>query len=80
MKDMTLHLLRIVSAVGLILIINSCSADNHEENEVLVCLSEDAYAYHDHECMGFNQCDGGSDWVSMEEAQEMHRTPCGYCY
>ena len=58
----------------------SCSGSTREGEEVLVCLSEDAYAYHSSECMGFNQCDSDSEWISLEEAKEEGRTPCGFCY
>lgn len=68
------------------LFVISCSSDsNSDENSdntgtVLICESEDAYAYHDHECRGFNECDASSSWVSIDEARNMGRTPCGYCY
>lgn len=73
--------LRYLMFLSLILIIHSsCSSGSGTDNEVLVCLSEDAYAYHSSECLGFNQCDSDSEWISIEEAKEEGRTPCGFCY
>jgi len=75
--------------VVLHLLVISCSSDTNSEGNsgtsddsgsVLICESEDAYAYHDHECRGFNECDASSSWVSIDEARSMGRTPCGYCY
>lgn len=59
---------------------NGTSTDNQDSNEVLICEGENAYAYHEHECQGFNECEASSEWVSIDEAQNMGRTPCGYCY
>jgi hypothetical protein len=59
---------------------DSAAVNTDTSTEVLICEGEDAYAYHDHECMGFNQCEASSSWVSLDEAQEMGRRPCGYCY
>jgi len=54
--------------------------DSDDSNTVTICLSEDAYAYHDHQCMGLDNCDGGIEEVSIEEAEDEGRTPCGFCY
>lgn len=86
MKKLFYKLL-LFSALNLFVI--SCSSDansggnsetSDESGSVLICESEDAYAYHDHECRGFYECDASSSWVSVEEARTMGRTPCGFCY
>ena len=59
----------------------SSSDDDSEDSDIVtICLSEDAYAYHDHQCMGLDQCDGGTEEVTIEEAEDDGRTPCGFCY
>jgi hypothetical protein len=30
--------------------------------------------------MGYNECDAGGEWVTEEEARDMGRRPCGFCY
>ena len=59
---------------------SSSDEDSGDSNTVTICLSEDAYAYHDHECMGLNKCNGGTEEISIEEAKDKRRTPCGFCY
>ena len=56
------------------------SSSDDDSDYVTICLSEDAYAYHDHQCMGLDQCDGGTEEVTVEEAEDEGRTPCGFCY
>ena len=56
------------------------SSSDDDSDTVTICLSEDAYAYHDHQCMGLDQCDGGTEEVTVEEAENDGRTPCGFCY
>ena len=56
------------------------SSSDDDSDTVTICLSEDAYAYHDHQCMGLDQCDGGTEEVTVEEAEDDGRTPCGFCY
>jgi hypothetical protein len=74
---------------SLIWILSACSGstgtseasyNSNSTSEVLVCEGEDAYAYHDHECRGFTECDASSSWISIEEAKAMGRRPCGFCY
>ena len=73
-------MLRLLLALSFMLLIGACSGGKSSENDVLICHSVDAYAYHDHECQGYEQCNDGGDWVSLEEALEMRRAPCGFCY
>jgi len=50
------------------------------QSRVLICKSGTAYAYHARECQGLKQCTHTIEKVSLAEAKEMRRTPCGYCY
>ena len=47
---------------------------------VLICISPDAYAYHNHRCYGLKQCSHEIEKVRKSEALAMGRKPCGYCY
>jgi len=60
--------------------VGSSEDDFNDSDYVIICLSEDAYAYHDDFCMGLDQCDGGTEDVTLEEAEDEGRTPCGFCY
>ena len=51
-----------------------------KQAKVLICKSGTAYAYHARECRGLNQCTHTIEKVTLAEAKEMRRTPCGYCY
>ena len=59
---------------------SSSGDDSNDSDIVTICLSEDAYAYHDYQCMGLDQCAGGTEDVTIEEAEDEGRTPCGFCY
>ncbi len=56
------------------------SSQSSNNSLVIICLSEDAYAYHEHECRGLERCDASTQEVTLEEAQENGRKPCGFCY
>ena len=58
----------------------SCSQNSNNSDEVMICLSEDAYAYHDSQCYGLDQCDADIEYLDQEEAEGLGRTPCGFCY
>lgn len=51
------------------------------DNFVIICLGSGAYAYHNHECQGLNQCEADTMHVTIEGAKSKGRgKPCGYCY
>ena len=50
------------------------------ETYVLICQSKTAKAYHSHNCRGLGKCTHEIVKVTLEEAQQMGRTPCGFCY
>ena len=59
---------------------NSSSNGRDDQSDVIICLSEDAYAYHDHQCMGLGQCDSNTEEISIAQAKNMGRKACGFCY
>ena len=62
------------------LLIFSCSQEKEHSNDVMICDSPDAYAYHNRHCQGLSSCDAQIIKVSVEEAIKMERRKCGYCY
>ena len=50
------------------------------DNKVLICISSTAKAYHSHRCMGLNKCTHSVGEVTIKEAKDLGRTPCGFCY
>lgn len=52
-----------------------------KEAKVFVCTGPQSKRYHNRsDCRGLQSCSKSVIKVSKSEAQEMGRTPCGYCY
>jgi hypothetical protein len=51
-----------------------------QAEEVLICQSGTAYAYHARRCQGLQECTHVVEKVTLKEALQARRTPCGYCY
>lgn len=52
-----------------------------DSNTVYICTGKYAKAYHKStDCRGMKACKGETKTVTLEQAQKMGRTPCGYCY
>lgn len=52
-----------------------------QESKVYVVMSENAYAYHKTlDCRAVKKATHVVKEVTLEEAQEMGRKPCGICY
>ena len=50
-------------------------------DEVYVCGGRYAKRYHNDEyCKGLQSCKGGIEIMTIEEAEDLGKTPCGYCY
>jgi hypothetical protein len=47
---------------------------------VIVCISKTSYKYHARSCKGVKACTHEIKKVSIAEAREMGKTPCGFCY
>lgn len=60
--------------------LNSTYALAQNDSKVLICISSSAKAYHSYKCTGLNKCTHSIGEVTVKEAKELGRTPCGYCY
>lgn len=50
-------------------------------DEVYVCKGRYAKRFHnDRYCEGLLKCRGGIEIMTIEEAEDLGKTPCGYCY
>ena len=74
--------LALITTIITVTIIASCGSpsSNGTSADVIICLSENAYAYHDHKCMGLGQCDSNTEEISITKAKGMGRKACGFCY
>lgn len=51
------------------------------EKMVYVCTGPSAYRYHSRSsCRGLNRCSDDIERITISEARDLGRTPCGYCY
>ena len=57
------------------------TANKGESNEiVIICTGEYSHSYHDHECVGLSNCSTDFEEITIEEAEDEGRAPCGHCY
>ena len=70
-----------------VLFLLSCGGGKEKKNnklgfdEVYVCGGIYAKRYHNDEyCKGLQSCRGGIEIMTIEEAEDLGKTPCGYCY
>ena len=48
---------------------------------VYICTGPKSECYHKTStCRGLKKCSGDIKKISLDEAKEMRRRPCGYCY
>jgi hypothetical protein len=71
---------------------SSCKSDKNDGNEknltssakvksiVIICDSDDAFAYHNHICAGLSNCESVLEDVNINFAIKNGRTPCKLCY
>lgn len=53
----------------------------HHYDEVYVCTGKYAKRFHcDEDCRGLQSCRSEIAVMSIEEAEDLGLTPCGYCY
>jgi hypothetical protein len=50
------------------------------KSQVIICTSESSYSYHKYLCPGLKRCTSEYKIVTLDEAKEMGRKECGYCY
>jgi hypothetical protein len=51
-----------------------------QNSMVFICMSSNAYAYHDHYCQGLNRCTHDVYKITVSEAVGKGYKACGYCY
>ena len=57
------------------------NSQGKREPHVWICNGPQSKRYHnDPECKGLMSCSGEVSYVLKSEAEDMGRTPCGYCY
>lgn len=78
---------KILSILMLAIALISCGGGKEKKNnelgfdEVYVCGGRYAKRYHNDEyCKGLQSCKGGIEIMTIEEAEDLGKTPCGYCY
>jgi hypothetical protein len=74
------------------LVVSSCKSDKNdaiEKNQtkstkvksiVIICDSDDAFAYHNRICRGLSNCESVIEDVNINFAIKMGRSPCKLCY
>lgn len=52
-----------------------------DRKRVYICTGPQSERYHktDH-CKGLRRCSGSIERITISEAHDLGRTPCGYCY
>jgi hypothetical protein len=57
------------------------SKENHsDETTVLICNSQNSYAYHSHKCSGLQRCKSEIINIRVSEAKKQGRSACKICY
>ena len=61
------------------IIIMFCNRENNNESCVYNLYKKTSKRYHNNEkCNGLKRCSSGIKYISLEEAERMGRTPCGF--
>ena len=60
----------------------SYSSNNKDsaETTVLICNSQNAYAYHSHKCSGLQRCKSEVINIRLSDAKKQGRSACKICY
>jgi hypothetical protein len=66
----------VVVLISFLLLFFSCK----NNTSVMICKSSTAHAYHIRNCKGLRSCTHEIETITLKEAEDMGRTPCGYCY
>lgn len=52
-----------------------------KKQDVYICTGGQSKRYHStDECIGLSKCSRDIKKISIDEAKDLKRTPCGYCY
>lgn len=78
------HLLLLLATITLV----ACGGSEKKQEEkhpegdmVYICTGRYSECYHcDEDCRGLSNCRASIKEITIEEAEEMGRRPCGYCY
>jgi hypothetical protein len=57
-----------------------CRDKPSSKDEVLICGSKSAYAYHSHRCKGLSRCGSEVKKMSLPDAKKQGYKACGFCY
>ena len=56
------------------------SESSSDETTVLICNSQNAYAYHSHKCSGLQRCKSEIVNIKVSEAKKRGKSACKICY
>jgi len=81
---------KIIFSILLFIVFVSCGNDKEQFNQsdiqlisgsVYICTGPSSKAYHKTKnCKGLRNCSKEIISVTLDEAKNMNRKPCGYCY
>jgi len=77
--------LQILFLLSFLLTFTSCwnhkqEVPTDENTEVMICTGRSSRRFHCGMCRGLKSCRGEILYVTLEQAKNMRKTPCGYCY
>ena len=68
---------KILLLVGIMFIFYSCN----NQDKVYICNGRYSKSYHKHpDCEGLRRCSTELEKITKQQAIDMGRKPCGYCY
>ena len=60
--------------------LNNRKNPTQSNSTVIICHGEDAFAYHIRFCRGLKNCEASTEEISQDEAIELGRRRCGFCF
>lgn len=85
-KWSTIYIIDIVLGILIAICFNKDTSNknisvNNSKDNVYICTGIQSKRYHKTEdCIGLSKCSRSIEEISIEEAEKLGRTPCGYCY
>lgn len=59
----------------------ACAGETQESEKVYICTGYMSECYHeDPDCRGLIRCSRDIEEITIEEAEDMGRRPCSFCY
>ena len=71
---------KILKLVAFILILYLAIVSCSGNDTVMICVSSTAHKYHAKRCRGVKACTHEIKKVTIAEAEDLGKTPCGFCY